>query len=96
MQFGNTARDLIRVDPIANRHFDKRLHELADFRSLNELGQFRFATGRHQDCEIPTSFGRADDRGDQVRYFVRRRSAAIMHITDRNALLQVMSTSPSP
>lgn len=80
MQFGDAALDLARIDAIADRHFDECLHELADFRSLNELGQFRLSVGGHQGREVSTSFGRADDCGDQVRHFIRRWRLAVMHL----------------
>jgi len=84
MQFRDAALDLARIHAVADRYFDECLHKLADIRPLNELGQFRLAVGGHQDREVSTSFGRADDRGDQVRYFIRRWRPAIIHLLPPN------------
>ena len=81
MQFRDVALDLARIDAIADRHFDECLHELADFRPLNELSQFRLAVGGHQGREVSASFGRADDCGDQARNFISRQRPAIMHLS---------------
>lgn len=90
MQFRDAALDLARIHAVADRYLDECLHELADIRSLNELGQFRLAVGGHQDREVSTSFGRADDRGDQIRYLIRRqRSAIIHHLSPKSAFTHV-------